>query len=47
MLDGVAVPVEMACLCFIKHTATVLLELTELAKPVERPCLCCNTQQLR
>ena len=22
----------------------VLLELTELAKPVERPCLCCNTQ---
>ena len=21
----------------------VLLELTKLAKPVERPCLCCNT----
>ena len=25
------------------HSVAVLLELTELAKPVERPCLCCNT----
>ena len=30
------------------HTrgVAVLLELTELAKPVERPCLCCNTQEV-
>ena len=29
--------------CRRTHTLHVLLELTELAKPVERPCLCCNT----
>ena len=47
-----------ACACFgrrgsshsglgLRISVAVLLELTELAKPVERPCLCCNTQWLR
>ena len=28
----------------LRVSVAVLLELTELAEPVERPCLCCNTQ---
>ena len=32
------------CVAFqVRGSVAVLLELTELAKPVERPCLCCNT----
>ena len=27
----------------LRVSVAVLLELTELAKPAERPCLCCNT----
>ena len=33
------------CVAFqLRVSVAVLLELTELAKPVERPCLCCNTR---
>ena len=33
------------CVAFqLRVDVAVLLELTELAKPVERPCLCCNTR---
>ena len=32
------------CVAFLlRVSVAVLLELTELAKPVEMPCLCCNT----
>ena len=38
---------EPGRLCFPSRTVRVcvafLLELTELARPVEMPCLCCNT----
>ena len=30
----------------LRVSVAALLELTELAKPVEMPCLCCNTQQM-
>ena len=30
--------------CVLRVSVAVLLELTELAEPVEMPCLCCNTQ---
>ena len=44
--DGVAASLLehtcRVCVPTCQHIA-VLLELTELAKPVERPCLCCNT----
>ena len=33
------------CVAFLlRVSVAVLLELTELAKPVEMPCLCCNTR---
>ena len=33
-----------ACVAFqLRVSVAALLELTELAKPVERPCLCCDT----
>ena len=46
--------VEPRVLCFAhcasqccSNTVAVLLELTELAKPVEMPGLCCNTHPER
>ena len=36
------------CVAFqLRVSVAVLLELTELATPVERPCLCCNTHYIR
>ena len=40
-----ALRIVRACVAFLlRVSVAVLLELTELAKPVERPCLCCNTR---
>ena len=35
---------SLCCVFRLRVSVAVLLELTELAEPVERPCLCCNTQ---
>ena len=35
--------VRVCVASLLRVSVAVLLELTELAKPVEMPCLCCNT----
>ena len=39
----VSCTVRVCAAFLLRVSVAVLLELTELAKPVERPCLCCDT----
>ena len=40
----IALRIVRVCAAFqLRVSVAVLLELTGLAKPVERPCFCCNT----